>query len=44
MPSEAKEDAAFALMVHQTWRHQSSNVPSATGAVRAAILRKITYA
>jgi anhydro-N-acetylmuramic acid kinase len=44
MPTEAKEAAAFALMAHQTWRHQPSNVPSATGAERPAILGKITYA
>ena len=44
MPSEAKEAAAFALLAYQTWRHLPSNVPSATGAKRPAILGKISYA
>jgi anhydro-N-acetylmuramic acid kinase len=44
MPTEAKEAAAFALLAYQTWHHQPSNVPSATGAARPAILGKITYA
>ena len=44
MPTEAKEAAAFALMAYQTWRRQPSNIPSATGAERPAILGKITYA
>ena len=44
MPTEAKEAAAFALLAYQTWRRQPSNVPSATGAARPAILGKITYA
>jgi anhydro-N-acetylmuramic acid kinase len=44
MPTEAKEAAAFALLAYQTWRRQPSNVPSATGASRLAILGKITYA
>ncbi|WP_049762067.1 anhydro-N-acetylmuramic acid kinase [Candidatus Korobacter versatilis] len=44
MPIEAKEAVAFAVMAYQTWRRQPSNVPSATGASRPAILGKITYA
>ena len=44
MPSEAKEAAAFALLAYQTWRHLPSNVPSATGAGRPAILGKVSYA
>jgi anhydro-N-acetylmuramic acid kinase len=44
LPSEAKEAAAFALLAFQTWNHRPSNVPSATGAKRAAILGKISYA
>jgi anhydro-N-acetylmuramic acid kinase len=44
LPSEAKEAVAFALMAFQTWNRQPSNVPSATGAKRSAILGKISYA
>ena len=44
MPTEAKEAAAFALLAYQTWHRQPSNIPSATGAARSAILGKITYA
>jgi anhydro-N-acetylmuramic acid kinase len=44
LPSEAKEAAAFALLAFQTWNQRPSNVPSATGAKRPAILGKISYA
>ena len=44
MPSEAKEAVAFALLAYQTWRHLPSNVPSATGAARPAVLGKVSYA
>ncbi|HEY4901090.1 MAG TPA: anhydro-N-acetylmuramic acid kinase [Terriglobales bacterium] len=44
MPSAAKEAVAFALLAYQTWRHLPSNIPSATGATRPAILGKISYA
>jgi anhydro-N-acetylmuramic acid kinase len=44
LPSEAKEAAAFALLAFQTWNREPSNVPSATGAKRPAILGKISYA
>jgi anhydro-N-acetylmuramic acid kinase len=43
LPSEAKEATAFALLAFQTWNRKASNVPSATGAKRPAILGKISY-
>jgi anhydro-N-acetylmuramic acid kinase len=44
LPSEAKEAVAFAVLAHETWNRRPSNVPSATGAKRAAVLGKISYA
>jgi len=44
LPSEAKEAVAFALLAYQTWRRMPSNVLSATGAQRPAILGKVSYA
>ncbi len=44
LPSAAKEAAAFALMAFHTWNRHPSNVPSATGAKRPAILGKLSYA
>jgi anhydro-N-acetylmuramic acid kinase len=44
LPSQAKEAVAFALLGYETWHRQPSNVPSATGAKRPAILGKISYA
>ena len=44
LPSEAKEAAAFAVMAYETWHRRPSNIPSATGAKRPAILGKISYA
>jgi anhydro-N-acetylmuramic acid kinase len=44
VPAEAKEAVAFALLAHETWHRRPGNVPSATGARRAAILGKISYA
>jgi anhydro-N-acetylmuramic acid kinase len=43
VPSEAKEALAFALMAYETWHHRPSNVPSATGAKRPAVLGKISF-
>jgi anhydro-N-acetylmuramic acid kinase len=43
LPSAAKESVAFALLAHETWHRRPSNVPSATGAKRAAVLGKISY-
>jgi anhydro-N-acetylmuramic acid kinase len=44
LPAEAKEAVAFALLAYETWHGRPSNVPSATGAKRQAILGKISYA
>ncbi len=43
LPVDAKEAVAFALLAYQTWRRQPSNIPSATGARRPAILGKVSY-
>src|ERR1700722_1431837 len=43
LPSEAKEAAAFAILAHETWHPRASNIPSATGAKRPAVLGKISY-
>jgi anhydro-N-acetylmuramic acid kinase len=43
VPSEAKEAVAFAVLAFETWHRRPSNIPSATGAKRAAVLGKISY-
>ncbi|MGA7216798.1 MAG: anhydro-N-acetylmuramic acid kinase [Candidatus Sulfotelmatobacter sp.] len=43
LPSEAKEAVAFAVLAYETWHRRPSNVPSATGAKRPAVLGKISY-
>jgi anhydro-N-acetylmuramic acid kinase len=43
IPSQAKEAVAFALLAYQTFHGLPGNVPSATGALRPAVLGKISY-
>jgi anhydro-N-acetylmuramic acid kinase len=43
VPSAAKEAVAFTVLAHETWNRRPSNVPSATGAKRPAVLGKISY-
>jgi anhydro-N-acetylmuramic acid kinase len=44
VPADAKEAFAFALLANETFHRRPSNLPSATGAARPAILGKICYA
>jgi anhydro-N-acetylmuramic acid kinase len=43
IPSDAKEAVAFAVLAFETWNRRPSNVPSATGAKKPAVLGKISY-
>jgi anhydro-N-acetylmuramic acid kinase len=43
IPSSAKEAVAFAVLGYETWNHRPSNIPSATGAKRPAVLGKVCY-
>jgi anhydro-N-acetylmuramic acid kinase len=43
VPAAAKEAVAFAVLAYETWHRRPSNIPSATGAKRAAVLGKISY-
>jgi anhydro-N-acetylmuramic acid kinase len=44
VPEQSKEAYAFTLLAYETFHHRPSNLPSATGAHRPAILGKISYA
>ena len=44
LPAEAKEAVAFAIMAYETWHKRPGNIPTATGARRATVLGKISYA
>jgi anhydro-N-acetylmuramic acid kinase len=44
VPTDAKEAFSFAILAWETVHRRPSNVPSATGAARPAILGKICYA
>lgn len=41
--SDAKEAVAMVVLANQTLNHQTSNLPSATGATKSAILGKVSY-
>jgi anhydro-N-acetylmuramic acid kinase len=43
LPSQAKEAVAFAVLAYEAWHKRPGNIPSATGAKRAAVLGKVQY-
>lgn len=43
IPSQAKEAVAFAVLAFETWHRRASNIPSATGAKRPAVLGRISF-
>jgi anhydro-N-acetylmuramic acid kinase len=42
--SDAKEAVSFAILAYATIKGSANNVPSATGAKKAVVLGKVTYA
>ena len=43
LPASAKEAVAFAILANETWHRRPSNIPSATGAERGAVLGKVSF-